>query len=73
MIEKSTPRCPDCNSLMTQRTNRRTGMDFWGCSTYPECNGTREIDQEEHHDDSDARNDLPSSRMGRNDHRRWRE
>ena len=34
--------CPACASPMVQRTNRRTGQTFWGCSTYPRCRGTQE-------------------------------
>ena len=36
--------CPKCGSAMTLRTAKRgakAGDQFWGCSTYPICNGTR--------------------------------
>lgn len=33
--------CPTCNSDMVQRKNRHTGVDFWGCSNFPRCKGTR--------------------------------
>jgi len=39
-----TPECPLCNSSMVLRTARRgtnAGQDFWGCSRYPKCHGTR--------------------------------
>jgi ssDNA-binding Zn-finger/Zn-ribbon topoisomerase 1 len=35
------PSCPQCKSEMKLRTNRCTGREFWGCSTYPACRGTR--------------------------------
>lgn len=36
-----TPTCPRCGSLMRRRSGRRG--QFWGCSTYPRCKGTRKI------------------------------
>ena len=36
------PRCPVCGALMVQRTAQRgvrAGKPFWGCSTFPSCNG----------------------------------
>jgi four helix bundle suffix protein len=42
------PNCPCCGSPMTLRTARqgkRTGSQFWGCSRYPECKGTRPLDE----------------------------
>ena len=38
------PLCPRCESPMVLRTARRganAGEQFWGCSTYPMCQGTR--------------------------------
>ncbi len=40
------PTCPLCRSSMVRRTAKRgasAGKDFWGCSEYPDCKGTREI------------------------------
>lgn len=40
----STPTCPQCGSRMVRRTARRgprAGRQFWGCSRYPGCRGTR--------------------------------
>ncbi len=40
------PDCPYCGSTMRKRTARRgrnAGRDFWGCSRYPNCTGTRDI------------------------------
>lgn len=38
------PACPQCGSAMRLRTARsgpNAGSQFWGCSTYPACKGTR--------------------------------
>lgn len=40
------PICPKCGSDMVQRSNRRTKDHFWGCTKYPACRGTREIQPE---------------------------
>jgi restriction system protein len=40
----ATPRCPSCGSMMTKRKAQRganAGSEFWGCTTYPACKGTR--------------------------------
>jgi four helix bundle suffix protein len=40
------PLCPDCGRPMRQRiprTGERAGRPFWGCTGYPACKGTREI------------------------------
>jgi restriction system protein len=40
----SAPLCPRCESPMVLRIARRganVGQQFWGCSTYPRCQGTR--------------------------------
>jgi restriction system protein len=34
--------CPSCESEMVLRKNRSTGAQFWGCSNYPRCKGTRQ-------------------------------
>jgi restriction system protein len=37
------PACPQCGGLMalrTAKTGNRTGSQFWGCTSYPECKGT---------------------------------
>lgn len=39
------PVCPRCGAAMILRTARRgahTGSEFYGCSNYPKCRGTRE-------------------------------
>ena len=43
---KTAPTCPLCGKLMVLRTARQgkqSGSQFWGCSGYPECRGTREL------------------------------
>jgi len=40
------PACPVCQSAMVRRTAKRganSGNEFWGCSHYPGCKGTRAI------------------------------
>ena len=32
--------CPRCGSALVQRTNRRTGEGFLGCSQFPKCRGS---------------------------------
>lgn len=42
------PACPICGETMVRRTAKRgpnTGSNFWGCSRYPNCNGTRSINK----------------------------
>ena len=43
------PECPECGKPMKRRTARqgiRAGKDFWGCSAFPKCRGTRNINEE---------------------------
>ena len=38
------PQCPQCGKPMLRRTiqrGTRQGQQFWGCSDYPKCNGTK--------------------------------
>lgn len=45
--EPAVPACPLCGGLMVLRTARRgqnAGAQFWGCSAYPDCRGTRTLD-----------------------------
>ena len=71
--EDDAPDCPKCGSGMVRRTaraGRNAGNDFWGCSEYPECTGTREIssadagddeyeDEPEYPGDGDDKDDAP--------------
>jgi four helix bundle suffix protein len=41
------PNCPLCGkplALRTARKGQRAGSQFWGCSGYPECKGTRPLE-----------------------------
>ena len=43
---ESSPTCPSCGQAMVKRTARRgksAGGEFWGCASYPECRGTRNV------------------------------
>lgn len=41
-VEAATPpACPRCGKAMIERSNKRTGEVFWGCSAFPACRGTR--------------------------------
>jgi restriction system protein len=38
------PLCPICDKPMRRRTGGKTSREFWGCSAYPNCKGTRDIE-----------------------------
>jgi hypothetical protein len=42
--KSETPHCPVCNAAMVKRVKRgaRAGAAFWGCTSYPNCLGTRD-------------------------------
>jgi len=49
------PNCPLCSKPMTLRTARQgqqAGSQFWGCSGYPKCKGTRALDGSDRSDRS---------------------
>ena len=33
--------CPSCGAPMSLRTNKATQSKFWGCTSFPDCRGTR--------------------------------
>lgn len=37
----TSPACPKCGKSMIERSNRKTGQKFWGCSAFPVCRGVR--------------------------------
>ncbi len=42
------PACPQCGQSMRQRTARKgphAGQSFWSCSGYPDCKGTRPMEE----------------------------
>ena len=43
--DEASPKCPKCNAPMALRTAKKgskSGSQFWGCSQFPKCRGTRE-------------------------------
>ena len=45
--EANAPVCPKCGKLMIRRVahkGKNSGKEFWSCLAYPNCNGTRSID-----------------------------
>ena len=40
-VDPNAPLCPKCGSSMIKRTGPRG--EFWGCSTFPKCKGTRNL------------------------------
>ena len=51
------PNCPLCGKPMALRTARkgqRAGSQFWGCSGYPKCKGTRPLEASDGSDRSDG-------------------
>lgn len=48
LSDDKTPDCPKCGKPMRQRTAKtgpHAGESFWGCTGFPECNGTRSRSQ----------------------------
>ena len=46
VITADQPECPVCNSAMVKRTAKKgpnPGSQFWGCSRFPGCRGTRKV------------------------------
>ncbi|MGD2118951.1 MAG: restriction endonuclease [Chromatiales bacterium] len=45
--EAVVPNCPKCGAAMVLRTARKgqnAGSQFWGCSSFPQCKGTRALE-----------------------------
>lgn len=45
-INNDAPTCPICNKPMVKRVAKKginSGKEFWSCSSYPDCNGTRNL------------------------------
>lgn len=42
-IDADAPACPKCGASMVERKARQTGERFYGCSTFPRCRGTRQV------------------------------
>jgi len=48
-VEAGAPACPECGKPMRQRQAKvgsHAGHPFWGCTRYPACKGTREVEEE---------------------------
>lgn len=63
MIPPESPSCPECGAPMELRTakkGRNAGGQFWGCTQFPECRGTRDHGAPE----GDGRTDTPSRQHG---------
>lgn len=46
-INADAPLCPKCGKPMIKRVAKKgvnSGKEFWSCSTYPNCNGTKKIE-----------------------------
>ena len=41
---EGTPECPQCGKPMRRRKSAKG--DFWGCSAFPDCKGTRPVGQD---------------------------
>jgi len=51
------PDCPLCGKPLALRTAKKgphAGSQFWGCSAYPQCKGTRKLDSPDRTDRSDG-------------------
>jgi ssDNA-binding Zn-finger/Zn-ribbon topoisomerase 1 len=45
-LKTDAPACPVCGKPMIKRMAKKginSGKEFWSCSGYPECNGTRKM------------------------------
>ena len=45
-VQSDAPLCPKCGKPMIKRVAKKganAGKEFWSCSTYPNCDGTRNI------------------------------
>ena len=40
---EETPICDLCEANMVKRENKRTGQHFWGCSNFPKCKATQQV------------------------------
>ena len=41
--DAAAPACPRCGAQMVLRNSRKDGVQFWGCSTYPGCKGSKQV------------------------------
>ena len=48
-VEENAPTCPKCGKPMIRRVaqkGKNSGKEFWSCSAFPNCNGTRSMVEE---------------------------
>lgn len=48
-VQADAPTCPQCGKTMIKRVAKKgihSGKEFWSCSDYPRCNGTRNMSDE---------------------------
>ena len=53
--EPAAPACPKCGGPMRLRNARKgpcAGVQFWGCTNYPECDGLRDVNHVERRDET---------------------
>ena len=46
-VDPNAPACPECGKPMRKRlakSGQKVGQAFWGCTGFPECKGTREVE-----------------------------
>jgi ssDNA-binding Zn-finger/Zn-ribbon topoisomerase 1 len=39
ILRDKTKFCPKCERKMVLKTAKRTGRQFWGCPSFPDCDG----------------------------------
>ncbi len=59
-INENAPKCPKCGSPMKLRTSGKTGNKFWGCSSYPNCNGIVNFNDNSENSDNNALDTGPA-------------
>ena len=42
-VERAMNVCPKCGADLVLRTSKKSGYQFYGCSQFPKCRGTRQI------------------------------
>ena len=50
VVAGDVPKCPECGRPMRKmlaKKGRNAGNPFWSCSTYPDCKGTRPVEEGE--------------------------
>lgn len=58
MAKPENLKCPKCHGPMTPK--KSSFGAFWGCKSYPSCNGTRDVNGDSQEDRDKARYDRES-------------